>query len=830
MIRAGWDRWRLFTFGELIAHPARSALSTAVLALSCALLVAVLSMAGSVTGSVAALTDAIGGDASLEVTGVTESGFDQDLLREVSDVPGVRAAVPMLRTRIGPSDQRALLVGADARVAALGGDLDGALGGTGANLLTVPDGVVVGAALGRRPGERFPLGHTTVTVAGVLDDAASKDLNSGYIVLALLPVAQKIAGRAGSLDSIQIVTDPGADAARVRADLTAVVDGRAVVADPSLRALQASGSIRVVEYSTIMAAAAALVVSSFLVYNVMSMAVAQRRPVLSLLRAVGGRRNALVRDLIAEAVLIGMLGGVLGALLGVFLGRFAIDGIPTAMIAAAEVRPRYMVPPHAIPAGIVSCVLASVAATVLAARQVYRVEPVEALAPVAGSRVPPVGPVAKGFALAGGVVMLAGAVYLTYAGVGQLSVATIALSIAGAICLCFAGMRPMVRLAAATTGLCGSAGALGATTVHRAPRRVWATAMTVMIAVTATVAVGGASRNLVDSAADSFGALGGRDAYVSPATLAEFPTGPVLPAGLKDRLRAVPGVREVTSAQMAFATLGRDRVLLQAFEAGLPAVGVGELAPWVVRRMASGEGVVLSRDVADRLSADIGTLIDLPTPTGVHRVRVLAIVPYFSAVSGIVLLDLDILRDWFQRPGETILGLAFAPDADPAVVLEEIRRTVPPGLQVETGAGAVRAVTDGVRQGTALSGAILWIVVLVATAALLNTAMLSMLERRRELGVLRAMGAARGFLLRTVLAESAGIAVSGAAVGLVTGAVIQHLATTAMGQAMTLDVAYEPSPIQLGYALAALLLALAGSVPPALHAARLPVVEAIALD
>jgi putative ABC transport system permease protein len=134
------------------------------------------------------------------------------------------------------------------------------------------------------------------------------------------------------------------------------------------------------------------------------------------------------------------------------------------------------------------------------------------------------------------------------------------------------------------------------------------------------------------------------------------------------------------------------------------------------------------------------------------------------------------------------------------------------------------------RQGTALATNILWVVVLVATIALLNTLMLSVLDRRREIGVLRAMGTSRRFLLRSVLAEAAGIGLIGATLGLLVGAAVQYLSAIAIGHAMTIDVVYEPSPLLVVYGVVALLLALLGSIPPALRAARMPIVEALAVD
>jgi putative ABC transport system permease protein len=245
--------------------------------------------------------------------------------------------------------------------------------------------------------------------------------------------------------------------------------------------------------------------------------------------------------------------------------------------------------------------------------------------------------------------------------------------------------------------------------------------------------------------------------------------------------------------------------------------------------MAAGEGVVVSRDVARSLGISAGAELTLPTPTGDHTVKVLEVIPYFSAISGVVMLDLEQMRTWYQRPGETILSVDFQPGVDKSAAQAEVRKVVPADIHVGTGADAVVATSSSIRQGSAMSSAILWIVVLVATVALLNTLMLSVLERRRELGVLRAMGTSHKFLLRSVLAEAAGIGFIGAAIGLVIGAAVQYLATLAIGHALTIDIGYEPSPIVLVYGIAALALALLGSIPPALRAARMPIVEALAV-
>src|SRR5690606_8720177 len=239
--------------------------------------------------------------------------------------------------------------------------------------------------------------------------------------------------------------------------------------------------MQIVRYSTLMSAVAALIVSAFLIYNAMSMAVAQRRPMLSLVRAIGGRRGPMEGDLLVEAALLGLLGGAVGAVIGMFTGRLTIDLLPAAMVQSVEARTEYMVPGYAVPVAVAACVVASVAAAALAARQVYKVAPVEALVPVGSGQADVASPLLRGLAAVAGVLTVAAAITVAYLDLGRLSLAAISLAFLAGLLLCFAATGPIVRGAAAIARIFGGPGTLGATTLERAPRRVWATAMTVMI-------------------------------------------------------------------------------------------------------------------------------------------------------------------------------------------------------------------------------------------------------------------------------------------------------------------------------------------------------------
>jgi len=112
------------------------------------------------------------------------------------------------------------------------------------------------------------------------------------------------------------------------------------------------------------------------------MAISQRRPVISLLRAVGAKKWQIVRDLLAEAGLVGLASGIVGSALGVLIGRQAIGGLPAGLLQGLETRTDYILPGYAIPLAVAACIVVSVAAAALAARQVYKVAPAEALVPV----------------------------------------------------------------------------------------------------------------------------------------------------------------------------------------------------------------------------------------------------------------------------------------------------------------------------------------------------------------------------------------------------------------------------------------------------------------
>ncbi|HZN84961.1 MAG TPA: FtsX-like permease family protein, partial [Mycobacterium sp.] len=208
----------------------------------------------------------------------------------------------------------------------------------------------------------------------------------------------------------------------------------------------------------------------------------------------------------------------------------------------------------------------------------------------------------------------------------------------------------------------------------------------------------------------------------------------------------------------------------------------------------------------------------------------LAVVPYFSTVIGTVGMDLDQLRAWFDRPAATTLQIAAAPGVDPKQLIQDVRNVVPAPNYVYDGSTALAGMEAPLRQSMFIANAVWIIVVLVAAVALLNTLTLSVLERRREIGVLRAMGSSRRFTLGMVLTEAVGIGVVGGTLGLLFGLTDQWLYSLVSGDIMNFNVDFQPSPMALVFTVGAIAVSLLGSLPPARKAARLNIIEAVSVE
>jgi putative ABC transport system permease protein len=353
--------------------------------------------------------------------------------------------------------------------------------------------------------------------------------------------------------------------------------------------------------------------------------------------------------------------------------------------------------------------------------------------------------------------------------------------------------------------------------------------MTVLIGVLTTVVITGTNADMIGSARRILAPVAEADVWVSADPPDGYPVD-ALPQGLSDKLAAVHGVAGVTEGAFGFAVVGGTRVLLDGFSAASHDPLFRALDPRLRGEVLAGRGVVLTQNLGKSLGVRTGERLRLQTPQGVRETPVLALVPFFSTVIGTVGIDLDRMRAWFDRPAATILQITAAPGVDRQRLLAGVRDAVPAPNHVYDGRAALAGLEAPLHQSMLMANAVWIIVVAVAAVALLNTLTLSVTERRREIGVLRAMGSSRRFALRMVLAEAAGIGFLGGLLGLVLGLTDQWLFSRISADVMNFEVDFHPTPLALAFTAGALAISLLGSVPPARRAARLNIIEAVSVE
>ncbi|MEZ5210330.1 FtsX-like permease family protein [Gordonia sp. (in: high G+C Gram-positive bacteria)] len=833
--RAAVTRVRVLNLRELAGHRLRVITSLIVVVVSSGLLIAVLGAYGSMSETVRQFNAAISGNATVEVAAIADTGVDDDLIGELREkVTDAKAVVPLVRGTVMIDGRQTTLLGSDARVASLSPKLRAAMGsGRSIDLNALDDGIFAGRATGLHKDQRLSISGVDVRVLDVIDDSGTDVLNGGRFVFAYLGLAQRLAGLGGAVDSIMIVPKPGVSDAALRTQVAGVVDGRASVVNPDFRVKQAEVASSVTRDSTLLVSLVSLIIAGFLVFNTMNMAVASRRQSLAMIRALGARRRHLVGDLLAESAVFGLAGGLLGVPVGILAGRWAVGRLPNA-VGSTTLQVAYHLPWYAAPLSVAACVLACIGATALAARSVFAVDPVEAMVPGAAADAESPNRRLLIGAVAAGTATVIGAFVMARTAQGQIALLAGAVYAIGGIVVCFGLTVPMVRGVVAVSRWFRGPGRLAAVNSERAPRRVWATVMTVGVAIAVGIGISGALSNMVGSISNSLAGLSDPDIYVSSRDANDVPVGPILNPEIAEQVARVPGVDRVVGGQWATVNLGDARALLQGLEPGSAAPFIRKASPEAVRQTLDGEGILLSRVLARTLDVKLGDTLRLATPTGYHELVVRDTVNYVTIDSGTGAISSTLMAEWFGRPGSTYLQVFLKPEADVAQAkarIGEIAAKYPGAgdrpVYVYTGAQALAATQRSVQQAGAFTVAIQWIVAGAAAIALLNTLLLSVLERRRELGVLRAMGASRRFVTRMVLAEAGSVAVVGALIGVVLGTGLHVIADKILAETTSIDIIYRPLWSSAGYVATAAALCLLGAIVPAARAARMNISESI---
>jgi putative ABC transport system permease protein len=837
---------RLLSLRHFRRHSLRTTIALLSVALGVAAFVAMVALNRGILESFGRAARLRAGGAELVLRG-GRGGVPRALADEVARVPGVRAAVPAILRIVEttkPVQLRMLLVGIDPERLPAEGSLlpKAALAALANPLALLKGGVPVflpehlrdanHLELGASFEVATPSGPVTARIAGFLRDDWMESAFGGFVIGARLDDAIRLTSRDALVDRVQLFLDAGADAAAVRVAVEQVAAGRAVVSDPLELAREFDATLGSFRLGLRFLSLLSLLIAAFLVHSTLSMALAERRRELAIARCLGLPAAGLKRLLVCEGTAIGLLGAAGGLLLGRLLARIMGDLFWTTVgstfdrIDAVVGTPTLGECLMGAAAGLLAALVAVVPPAWSAARR----------APLDGLRAERTeernGRPRTLMLIAAAACAAFAWLLLARGGMGLPKggyVAALLLVVAFAL-----GAHPLLSLLLARTGplllrLLGPAGRLARDHCERSagPTSLTVVAITLGFGlVFSTDVLVKSYERLLD---DWFDTTVGEDLFVmSQDFLTSGLQGGSFDAAIADDLRKIPGVLHVHALRFSRMPYEGDRVLLLALDGAAPREAGGEQyiegEPADRGRLARGEGVFVSEGFARRFGKGRGSSVTFPTPKGSVVFPVLAVGADYSWPRGVLWIDDDYYRAIFDDHEAQEFGITLDGSRPLATVRAEVEAhfaKIRPVTVLDT--QTIRSnVMEIFRRYWSLLLAQEGLAVTVAFLGTLHTLLISVLLRRREIAVLRALGAPRRLVGRMIWIEGLLLGLAGGVFGVVfglgTGASVLHLLSL---EEQGFSVAVRPSwLVALATVGGAALTGLLAGIVPAYHAAR----------
>ena len=573
-------------------------------------------------------------------------------------------------------------------------------------------------------------------------------------------------------------------------------------------------------------AAVSLVVGTFLIINTFSILVAQRSRELALLRALGASRPQVNRSVLLEAFGVGVVGSTLGLVGGYLLalGLRALFGLFGLDLAGAE----FPVEPSTVVASYAVGILVTVFAAYLPARRASRIAPVQALRDDVAM---PESSLHVRMAV-GAVLVLGGAVSMTFglAEIGgevlvEIGLGMLAVLIGVALLSPLAG-RPVIRAFGVLFRPFGSVGRLATENSLRNPRRTAATASALMVglALMAMMSILGSS------------ASASTDAAIAKTLTSEFVVSNVVgqpfSTDVATQIGRLDSVETVASLRYANPEVkGGGGAWMAAIDpAAFGQVMNVPMVQGTLRSLTAGTALV-GAQTAERQGYQVGDTVTLQFQGGDVDVEIAGIIAGTGAVPADWLVTQDTLDQGGLAPLDSMLFVTKAPGASTADLragVEKITEDLPT-VTLKDPQQFADEQKDQINQFLLLINGLLVLSVLIAILGVVNTLALSVIERTREVGLLRAIGLSRRQLRTMIRLESIVIAVFGALLGLGMGLVFGLTLMRALRDEGLTEVVV-PWPTLAAFVLAAAVVGVLAALFPARRAARLDVLRAITTE
>ena len=675
-------------------------------------------------------------------------------------------------------------------------------------------------------GQTKPYEVTGIATFGDVDS-----LGGATMAIFDTPTAQALLHKKGVYDGISIQAAEGTSPAELAKAVEPLVPDHLQVADAQAQAKadaeETNEGMSFIRYFFLGFGAIALFVGSFVIFNTLSITVAQRTREFATLRTLGASRKQVMRSVVLEGLVIGLLASVIGLIAGFGIYK----GLDALFVAIGADMPEAgtVVATRTVIVALLVGTIVTLAASILPARRATRVPPIAAVRE--GAALPPSRLASHSGTLSYGVVAasiaaISAGVFLD--GVGTLGMVVL---LGGGVVGLFVGIawvaprlvKPLARLVGwpgRRTG--GIAGELASANAVRNPSRTASTAAALMIGltlVTVVAVLGAGLRSSVEGAVTD---------QIKADYILDTDNGISFGAAEGDALAAVDGVKKASHVRTDTALVageesdvtGIDPATIDSFytfdwvrgdDRTVPAMGVDD--------------AVVAKAYADDHDVAVGERLEIQSASGDKRtvtVRGIYDPPQIDQMLGMVSITQEAFDDSFPQAKNRFTLLEADESAGPALEAAAQPFT---DAALHTGDAFAKDYTKGFASFLNLLYVMLAFSVVVSLFGMVNTLVLSVFERTRELGMLRTIGMTRKQAKRMIRHESVITALIGAALGLPLGVFLSALVTQALSQ---YDVGMSiPVGMLLAFTFVAILAGIAAAVIPARRASRLDVLDAL---